>query len=567
MRWFVEVSRVSEGDSVERYCVEAKQWQAALQESRRLRGDSGPLSKFSIELLDDGYRAVDPALKIRFVVKSAPADAPLTDEAEVARAGNGRSAPSPSSSPGSPLAIGSDRGRFESARPIGAASSPAVHKEPAAKPGSVAPPRPAPKQSPSSRPLNAGSLAATETVPKAPKLPDGLFPGVSAPEAAPAVSAVSTPLRPVSLEVLETRVLRQRAEEPRSESPITYREIAYSVKPGASRNAVEAVLWARFREISESLADRQKGRFIQLAVFDHVFEKKPLRPPLATLAWKDWRGSPVLSFPGFEKLSRSPSTPPGPKSVPPEADAEVPILLENRKQAGSPPAVGASVPEELPPAPPEPAEPPAPRPAEAAPAFERAQAPIEASGRSGAAALGERRPGEDLISELFETTHELAFMPDVRSGAEFVLGLLKKILPSEAVLIHVFDINTQNFVVVRAYGPSPQQALLSRTPDKDPLCNEVMRRGTSLVVENAAADERFAAARWEALGHKPRRAVCGPVRQGGRYLGLIEIGDPLGEAPVHETEINALDYVCEQFAEFLVNRPIVLEADVILGKG
>ena len=34
MRWFVEVSRVGENSSDEKYCVEAKQWQAALQEAR-----------------------------------------------------------------------------------------------------------------------------------------------------------------------------------------------------------------------------------------------------------------------------------------------------------------------------------------------------------------------------------------------------------------------------------------------------------------------------------------------------------------------------------------------------
>src|SRR6187551_529403 len=77
MRWFVEVSRVGENGSDEKYCVEAKQWQAALQETRKLRGDSGPLSKFSIELLDDGYRAVDPIQKIRYLVNQAPSDSPL----------------------------------------------------------------------------------------------------------------------------------------------------------------------------------------------------------------------------------------------------------------------------------------------------------------------------------------------------------------------------------------------------------------------------------------------------------------------------------------------------------
>src|SRR5215216_3853096 len=101
MRWFVEVSRVGENSSDEEYCVEAKQWQAALQEARKLRGDSGPLSKFSIELLDDGYRAVDPKQKLRFVVAKAPQDAELSSDggrAEVPHL-NGQSASAPSVAP------------------------------------------------------------------------------------------------------------------------------------------------------------------------------------------------------------------------------------------------------------------------------------------------------------------------------------------------------------------------------------------------------------------------------------------------------------------------------------
>src|SRR4051812_46622578 len=81
MRWFVEVSRVGESSVADEYCVEAKQWQGALQEARKLRGDAGALSKFSIELLDRGYRAVDPALKLRYLINEAPPEAKLSEDA------------------------------------------------------------------------------------------------------------------------------------------------------------------------------------------------------------------------------------------------------------------------------------------------------------------------------------------------------------------------------------------------------------------------------------------------------------------------------------------------------
>jgi hypothetical protein len=47
---------------------------------------------------------------------------------------------------------------------------------------------------------------------------------------------------------------------------------------------------------------------------------------------------------------------------------------------------------------------------------------------------------------------------------------------------------------------------------------------------------------------------------------LIELVNPAGDAPFHPNELNALDYICEQFAEFLSNRPIIVAADVVLAR-
>ncbi|HYP88397.1 MAG TPA: GAF domain-containing protein [Polyangiaceae bacterium] len=175
-----------------------------------------------------------------------------------------------------------------------------------------------------------------------------------------------------------------------------------------------------------------------------------------------------------------------------------------------------------------------------------------------------RRAGEDLIGELFETMHDLHFMRTIADGAEFVLAAVESIVPCDGVLIEVFDINKRDFVVVRAKGPGAMQVLLHRTSDRDRFVQGVMRRPGSITIPDVERDPRVLGQRWDLLGVKPERALCGPVRQGGRYLGLLEVANPLGDAPFHQTEQNALDYVCQQFAEFLTNRPIVLDADVIL---
>ena len=52
MRWYVEISALGvKPGTTTTLCVEAPQWQPALQKARALRGDEGPLGNFSIELL------------------------------------------------------------------------------------------------------------------------------------------------------------------------------------------------------------------------------------------------------------------------------------------------------------------------------------------------------------------------------------------------------------------------------------------------------------------------------------------------------------------------------------
>ncbi|MET0793779.1 MAG: GAF domain-containing protein, partial [Polyangiaceae bacterium] len=196
---------------------------------------------------------------------------------------------------------------------------------------------------------------------------------------------------------------------------------------------------------------------------------------------------------------------------------------------------------------------------------ERTSSP-DRSSRPRLAVAARRRAGEDLISELFEIMHDLHFMRDVAAGSEFVLSVLDEVLPCEGALVHVFDINTSHFVIVRAKGPNGAGVLLQRMSDQDPMLKSVMRAHRTTSVKDVSNTPRFLGPRWPALGIQPRVALCGPVQQGGRYLGLIELVNPLGDTPFHQSEINALDYICEQFAEFLSKKPIVLTADVVLAR-
>ena len=80
MRWFVEISSLGKSEAEpDRKCVEATHWQAAIKGVRRAAGLDDALRNFSIEVLDDGVRAVDPMARLRYLLRQAPDDAPLTE--------------------------------------------------------------------------------------------------------------------------------------------------------------------------------------------------------------------------------------------------------------------------------------------------------------------------------------------------------------------------------------------------------------------------------------------------------------------------------------------------------
>jgi hypothetical protein len=174
-----------------------------------------------------------------------------------------------------------------------------------------------------------------------------------------------------------------------------------------------------------------------------------------------------------------------------------------------------------------------------------------------------RQSGVDLIADLFECMHDLHFLPDALAGADFVLALMLDKLPSAAALVHFYDIDSREFVVVRAYGAGATKAMQVRTSEKEPLIAEAMRKRRAVVLDNAAGDPRAQNGRWALVGDPPRSLICAPVEQGGRFLGLLELSNPIDGQPFREGDGHAVTYIGEQFAEFLAERGIILDPERI----
>jgi hypothetical protein len=172
---------------------------------------------------------------------------------------------------------------------------------------------------------------------------------------------------------------------------------------------------------------------------------------------------------------------------------------------------------------------------------------------------------DELLGALFERMHELLYVPSITAGADFVLDVLAEKMPCEGAIVHVFDRNDRSFLVVRARGPNSARIVLSRTPENDPRLGEVLRRARS--TPSTPPPDPSAASRpsvstatlWTRLGVQPRHTLAGPALHERAYVGMIELCNPTSGRPFRESESVALDYVLEQFADFVVKRAAELD--------
>lgn len=178
-----------------------------------------------------------------------------------------------------------------------------------------------------------------------------------------------------------------------------------------------------------------------------------------------------------------------------------------------------------------------------------------------------RKGGDELIADLFEACSDLAFVQDPLDGAEFVADLVMDSVPCLAVLVSFFDINTREFVVVRQIvakgdGEALPVAVLVRASEFSENITRTMRSGRA-VLFTAAECTSLKDARFAALKLEPASLGAAPVKFGGRFLGLIELCDPLDGRPLTESDGHALTYIGEQFGEFLSERELSVDPEYV----
>jgi hypothetical protein len=555
MRWLVEVTSLGTTEK-ESLHVDAETWQKALHAARAQRGDPGPMSGFSIELLDEGCRAVDPGSRTRYEVRRASASAPPPAGASVIVA-----------------------------------------------PPSIPPPAPVPAAPPAPAPV---SVAPRAHAPSASAAPASTAAHARVPLRAPAT------LRADVAANVPSQIVFKREQDATEALPLTYREYVYNVPPSTSETAAETLLTTQLEFVRASLERVPAGKLVNLAAVDAPLDAKPAPPPLATLTWKDWRGPPVISFPrrpGARQGAAAPSasvsssapnpfmavTAPGPAPVHVPPPAAAPVFAPPAAPVFAPPAAPVFAPPQPPvPAPAFAAPAPAPAavfPAPAAPAFVAPPAPAFvpppvaaqpqpfapaytpptpparpiAQARGSTPGLNGRMRGEDLIADLFEAMHDLHFLRDALEGGEFCLTLAMEKLPAQAAVVHLYDIDHREFVVTSTRGVGTGVLLSRRVPESDAILLSALRKRKPLVFADAAQSEAATVERYAAVGGA-RSVIVAPVEQAGRFLGAIELLNPLDGQPFTEAEGNAVMYIAEQLAEFLNQRGVVTDPERIAAR-
>lgn len=113
----------------------------------------------------------------------------------------------------------------------------------------------------------------------------------TAPPAAVIHEVVGTPAANGSHDaaLVSSSLLFERDQDPSATNPLTYRERVFTVASGTSIPQAEALARHSLTALKRALATRPRGRYVTVAVFDHVFSHRPSESPLVVLRWKDWR--------------------------------------------------------------------------------------------------------------------------------------------------------------------------------------------------------------------------------------------------------------------------------------
>ena len=165
--------------------------------------------------------------------------------------------------------------------------------------------------------------------------------------------------------------------------------------------------------------------------------------PLATLTWKDWKPEPTIAFPRRARAAQPAPKPISQRPPPPATPAVVAPIPQAAVPAPAPVIAPVAVPLVAVAAPEFPVPGSIPPVSQTRPAASKPPVPPPPVAKR-------RVRGDELISVLFESMHDLHFLRDSIEGGEFCLQLALEKLPSRFGLVYLYDIDRREFVIIAA---------------------------------------------------------------------------------------------------------------------
>ncbi len=518
--WKLVVTPLEEAGNAVEVTVEAENWLAALRRARKELGDEGGVpSGASCVMSSTGEVTIlDAAQRRRY---------------ELARVADGAAAEATGATATSEVAL-------DEAAPEKTGAALPEARVSLAPPPAASITQPFPAQPPAHAP--APAISATQPFPVQPVAP-----------AAPVTQAFpSQPAAPTPRSALVP--LQGRDESPSSNSPLTYRERAFLAPGQLTPEQLETALRLELDVLVQQLHGAPRGKFVNLAAFDHAFQGRPQRPPVATLQWKDWRGVPVFSLAQTSPLPswhpsqgrvatsfappppQAPSVLPQPLSAPPQAPSVLPqpdlSWLPAPSASSSPIPVAAVVTAaQIPPH--TNTAPPAPQPVE-----EPTRDPTGDQDRR--------------LAIAFEACQEVYFLNTPLQALDFAVKLLGDLVPAEAASGCIYDINTDEFRFVSVTGPGASERRAEAIPSSAGLLSAAVRSGRDSLVSNDILDDaRYDAAVDGRVGIDAASIAYLPLQRKDRLLGMLQLINRQSRTGFSEADMAIASYVASQIAEFL----------------
>jgi GAF domain-containing protein len=173
-----------------------------------------------------------------------------------------------------------------------------------------------------------------------------------------------------------------------------------------------------------------------------------------------------------------------------------------------------------------------------------------------------RLPAEEMLAILFDRLHALELVADALDGARLLLEVIALVLPCRASLVHFFDVERKEFIVVDARGTQADTMKLARHGASDPLLRMAMPTGKPFVWPDLRYAPVNRLTRFKAIDNVRCMLTC-PVVSGARWYGAIELVDPLGGGGFRSEHENAMRYVSDRYASFLTRHGVITDVETV----